>query len=207
MSYYRISEDKSYLTNPEDHKYYHGIHLWPTHRTKVTLGVASDDGTWEKKPLVVDYWRPEWDNQCVVTDYLYDAAIKKAKVEYPNAIGVFIYDFSWDAEIIAEQPNIDDIECSCCLYGGGIYTPDVVLELLVGVAKKDYTWFSLSHTTKAKSYENRDLRYLGEVESNWPGNYYFIITHHWGRCIKLNNIYGYDNDKWDRMMAEKEKNI
>jgi hypothetical protein len=202
-----IARDKSTPKDPKESIHHHGIEIEPTHRLEVQMGVASADGSWKIEPLTVECWYRDYDSEgkgtCASLP-LFIAATEKAKESFPDATGAFIYHFTWQNAVeIAPQPDLSDLPCMCMLGEGGIYQPDTTLELEVGVAQPDHTWFAVSHTTQAATYRNMDRRFLGEVEKNWPGKHYFIIKHHWNKAKKLNNTYGYSNEEWDRIQKDK----
>jgi hypothetical protein len=177
----------------------------PTHRLEVELGIALPDKTWKKEKVTIECWKKDYDKGQSTTLPLREACEAKAKELFPDAAGSFINDFNWEyAEEIGPQPEFPEHFCGCMVGEGGIVQPDYQLDMDVGVAQADQTWFSIFHTDMACRDRNIDSRFMWHVEKNWPGHKYFIIKKYWDKAKKLNNNYGYSNEEWNRMIANGE---
>lgn len=174
--------------------------LTPTHTISIEAGVAyikhqptTRSGSWKREPLTITCYKSD--------KILEKEALKQIKEKFPTSVGAFFFPYSWEnATRIAPDPDLSDT-CGCMLgLGGGIYMPDIYLDVVFGVAHpwdanrahlhpEKGTWWPHLDTVKACSdRDDLDDTYLGKIQRQRQGFKddvgYFIVKKLWDKARK-----------------------
>jgi len=180
-------------------------YLTPTHKLTLDVGVAyikyydseysGPDRVWNREEITIVFYKGG-------KTTLSDAVHKKVKEKFPESVGAFHFPPNWEKAIrIAPDPVLPDV-CGCLLgTGGGIYQPDLWLDIRFGYAQfwsKETTdqgiWFDQILTVQACSNRNDlDANYLMAVKNqhHWKEDIvgFFIVERMWDRARKLEYDY------------------
>jgi len=185
--------------------------LTPTHRITLDVGVAyinyredvrlldgnlpSPDRIWKQEKLTVEVYQND--------GVLYRHVMALCANKFPDSVGAFLLPYSWEtAARIAPDPVFPDDICGCMLgLGGGIYQPDVLLDIRFGIADKYRPefgyglWFDRLRTVQACSdRDDLDLAYLSRTSlSDSVG--VFIVEKLWDKARKI--VYNYAQQNYD----------
>ena len=191
--------DKNYLTSTHKITLDMGVAYIEQQAGKSWVSIA--DRYWQRKKITVTSFKD--------SKILRKEALKRVKQLYPDSHGAFFFPYSWkDAIRIAPDPELPDI-CGCMLgLGGGIYQPDLLLDIRFGVARpwdvnrkhlypEKGIWYEHLDTVEACSNrDDLDDTYLGKIERQRQAFAevkedvgYFIVEKLWDKARKFDDLY------------------